>query len=253
MAKRFTDTDKWKDPWFNELDLKAKVTWMYLCDNCDFAGIWRGDFKLLSFHLGTNISASDFENWFKGRVLRFDDKYFIKAFFDFQYGNSKDSFRAKQSALAVIEKLGFSDRIKDHLDCPPTVPQESPDCLSVSVSKSISNSSSLRTIHAENLVTPDDLEYAYSLYPLKKGKGDGLKKAKSTVKNKIQLEQLISAICAYRDQCIRDKTEARYIKHFDTFINSSWQDYLDPTTGTSAISTTSDDPFAFLEKQKEAL
>jgi hypothetical protein len=38
MAYRYTDTDKWNDAWFSELNPLEKLLFNYLCDNCDIAG-----------------------------------------------------------------------------------------------------------------------------------------------------------------------------------------------------------------------
>ena len=46
MAKRFTDTDKWKKKWFRELKPISKCFWSYLLDNCNHAGIWEVDISL---------------------------------------------------------------------------------------------------------------------------------------------------------------------------------------------------------------
>ena len=40
MAKRFTATEKWDDPFFCNLEAKYKLAWIYLLDKCDNAGIY---------------------------------------------------------------------------------------------------------------------------------------------------------------------------------------------------------------------
>jgi len=39
MAKRFTDTEKWNEDWFLEIINPHKLFWIYICDNCNHAGI----------------------------------------------------------------------------------------------------------------------------------------------------------------------------------------------------------------------
>jgi len=38
MASRYTETGKWRDSWFRSLDVKSKLVWLWLCDNCDICG-----------------------------------------------------------------------------------------------------------------------------------------------------------------------------------------------------------------------
>ena len=49
MAKRFTDTEKWKDEWYTELSSDYKIIWQYLLDTCDNAGIYKRNIKLLNY------------------------------------------------------------------------------------------------------------------------------------------------------------------------------------------------------------
>lgn len=118
MAKRFTDTDKWKRPWFRNLPVKAKIAWMYLLDQCDHCGVWIADFELMSFQCDFSVDESALKEWFGDKVIRIDeDKYVIPSFFYFQYADAKEGFRAKQSALKKLMQLGVVDEngiLKEH-------------------------------------------------------------------------------------------------------------------------------------------
>lgn len=70
-----------------------------------------------------------------------------------------------------------------------------------------------------------DLESAYNLYPLKNGKSDGLRKLKSQLKTEKDLSDFKIAIENYKKDLIKNKTESKYIKHFNTFV-STWRDWL---------------------------
>lgn len=105
MAKRFTDTDKWKDEWYTELPNDYKVIWQYLLDTCDNAGIYKRNIKLLNYYCNTNVSSEDILKVFKDRVsLISDDKWIINKFCVFQYGN--DFLQSKNKAVvSAINKL----------------------------------------------------------------------------------------------------------------------------------------------------
>ena len=57
MANRFTQTDKWKDLWFRNLPIEAKVLFEYIRDNCDIAGFWKIDFELAAFDTGLPLTS----------------------------------------------------------------------------------------------------------------------------------------------------------------------------------------------------
>lgn len=57
--KRFSDTDKWKDPWFLKLDAKLKCLWVYLLENCDQDGVIALDLGLVSYQLGSVVTPDD--------------------------------------------------------------------------------------------------------------------------------------------------------------------------------------------------
>lgn len=104
MAKRFTATEKWDDPWFCGLTVSEKLFWNYLCDKCDHAGIWRVNWPLVRFHIGDFVFNKDN---FKDRIIILsDDKWFIQKFIEFQYGTLNPENRAHQSVISILKKEG---------------------------------------------------------------------------------------------------------------------------------------------------
>ena len=105
MAKRFTDTEKWKDEWYTDLSNDYKVIWQYLLDTCDNAGIFKKNIKILNIMCNTNVSAEDILNTFNNRVLILtDDKWFINKFCVFQYGS--EFLNSKNKAVtSAVQKL----------------------------------------------------------------------------------------------------------------------------------------------------
>ncbi len=92
MAKRFTDTDKWKKAWYCDLGSKFRDVWQYLLDNCDNAGVWELNLRILEFYIGEPVSLQDMAEKFGARIVVVGDKLFIPAFIDFQYGELSEDF-----------------------------------------------------------------------------------------------------------------------------------------------------------------
>ena len=55
MAKRFTDSTKWDDPFFADLSNDYKLLWIYILDKCDHAGIYKVNKKMAEFCLNTKF------------------------------------------------------------------------------------------------------------------------------------------------------------------------------------------------------
>lgn len=77
-----------------------------------------------------------------------------------------------------------------------------------------------------------DLESVYTEYPKKVGKKAGLKIAVRVIKTLDDMHKLRLAIHAYKQYLEKERTEAKFIKHFSTFMNS-WTDWLDRDVGSS--------------------
>ena len=115
MAKRFTDSEKWKDPFFEELTKDLKLAWLYLLDDCDHAGIWKKSIKRLNFSIDTNFTEKDLLEAFKDRIVVLNsDKWFIHKFITFQYGN--EFLKSKQKAVLSAVKILNDNNLLKELD-----------------------------------------------------------------------------------------------------------------------------------------
>jgi hypothetical protein len=104
MAKRFTDTDKWKDEWYTDLTNDYKIIWQYLLDTCDNAGIYKRNIKLLNAMCNTNVSEQDILKVLNKRIYKLsDEKWLIKKFCIFQYGT--DFLNSTNKAVIAVHKI----------------------------------------------------------------------------------------------------------------------------------------------------
>lgn len=104
MAKRFTDSEKWEDPWFRNLLKEYQLFWIYLLDRCDAAGVWKVDFEAAVFYLKQNCDEKELMTVFKDRIVVFDngERWFVPKFIKFQYGNLEESCRPHKSVLNLL-------------------------------------------------------------------------------------------------------------------------------------------------------
>jgi ABC-type antimicrobial peptide transport system permease subunit len=114
MAKRFTDTNKYRKKFFRSLPGAYKLLWDYLYHDCDHAGIWIVDFEIAQTYLGKDmpISFSEAEARFNSdeiRVIPFDNdkKWFIPSFITFQYGKLSEKNRAHNNVIEILKKFSL--------------------------------------------------------------------------------------------------------------------------------------------------
>lgn len=113
MAKRFTDTGKWKDTWFQDLPMKYKLFWIYLLDECDNAGVWKPNFKLAQFQIGDSIEESEARRIFSSRMTVLDSGYWhIVGFIKFQAGKLNPNSHPHAAIIKTLEKHGISMGLK---------------------------------------------------------------------------------------------------------------------------------------------
>lgn len=126
--KRFTETQKWSDPWFMDLSGTAKLLWFYLLDNCDNAGVIRFNPKLAAVQIGKLIEEKHFAE-LVGRVQPLDGgKLWIPAFIQFQYGTLRPECRPHLSVLDLVSKHGLKLRVsKPYVKGIHTLKDKEPD------------------------------------------------------------------------------------------------------------------------------
>lgn len=108
MAKRFTESDKWIDPWFRGLPVEFKLGWIYLLDNCDTAGVIDLDEPLADFQIGTALDWDAFRSQCADRVVVLPNgKLWICRFVEFQYGHLSRDCRAHNPVFNSLERNGI--------------------------------------------------------------------------------------------------------------------------------------------------
>lgn len=114
MAKRFTDTTKYKKAFFRRLPGAYKLLWDYLYHDCDHAGIWIVDFGIAQTYVGEDMFIEKGEalllfNQDEIRIIEFDNnkKWFIPSFITFQYGALSEKNRAHKSAIDTLKKFNL--------------------------------------------------------------------------------------------------------------------------------------------------
>ena len=114
MAKRFTDSEKWKDVWFSDLSNDEKIVWLFLLDDCNHAGVWQVNLRRLNFECRTNYTLDDLYQFLKSRVCRLsEEKWFIPKFISFQYPKFPNGSASIQSAIKILDKEGLIQHYED--------------------------------------------------------------------------------------------------------------------------------------------
>lgn len=107
--KRFTETTKWSNVWFRKLPPAEKCLWLWLCDNCDSAGVIEPDWEVLSIVLGADLDERNVQS-FGDRVVKLPNgKLWLVSFIDFQYGKLSPDCKPHKAIFALLEKHGLQN------------------------------------------------------------------------------------------------------------------------------------------------
>ncbi len=107
MAKRFTDTEKWKKPFIRGLKGPYKLLWLYICDDCDYAGIWQVDLEVAEIRIGEKLEEKKALQFFGDKIIPLENgyKWFIPSFIEFQYPTGlSENNKAHTGIIKILEK-----------------------------------------------------------------------------------------------------------------------------------------------------
>ena len=113
--KRFTETTKWSDPWYQDLSPENKLLWNYLCDSCDSCGVWKVNVRLANFQLGFEVHSQTVLELFGKRIhVLSPEKWFLTSFVKFQYGELSEDCRPHKPILELVKRHGLERVLKDY-------------------------------------------------------------------------------------------------------------------------------------------
>lgn len=223
MTIRFTLAEKWQDKWFRKLNPAEKLLFLYMCDNCNIAGIWIVDLEQAAFSIG--IAIQEAEGAYKGLTNGYEelleDVIWVKNFLKHQR-NLPLSPRNAAHATIINHLLRYKDCSNNILQLLSTdeikgLTRGLQDPISISISKGIGKSlSKSQSISFEKF---------WNLYPKKTGKG----KAKdSWLKLNPDTDFLVKILFAVEQQKKSEqwqKDGGQFIPLPTTWLNQSrWDD-----------------------------
>ena len=230
MSKRFTETDKWRDPWFRKLTPAQKLLWFYLLDNCDQSGVIDFDHEFAEFQIGIKSSEKDIVALSKQLLKLPNGKLWLHKFVRYQYGKLSHDCKPHKPVFAALEKHGISieEVFKERLSMPITEGFQS--LQDNTKTKTIQEKEQEKEKEKANV---DAGEAIYSAYPRKVAPSDALKAiAKAIAKGKTPAHLLERTTAYAAATALWTEDELRFIPHPATWFNGGRYDD-DPKTWLS--------------------
>jgi hypothetical protein len=222
MAKRFTETRKWNDPWFQDLDPAFKCVWGYILDHCDNAGVWVINTKLMSFQVGKNFTWEAVKSKFGNRLREFSPgRVWVPKFIEFQYGQLKIACPPHRPILSLLKSYGLFEDYQKGIDRVSDTLQEEEEDKEEEKEKEKEKKGDARGKQKPDPVAhPDTLAvYAFWKKVVKASarKADSLKWIERRGLEH-GFETLVMSIVRYRNECTEKKTEEKFLKECANFF-----------------------------------
>jgi hypothetical protein len=212
-------TEKWSDPWFRKLPPIHKVLWLFLCDNCDHAGIWKVDMDALEYYIGSKFHQTEVLqqiNHGKERIKAIsDNEWFITTFVLFQ--QKVDSLellnpnnKCHLSIIRILSKKGLLSPYQA-----PTKPLVRGLGIGIGIGIGKGNNKRFTEI--------------WNRYPNKDGRKQAERFFLNTVKTDQDWEDINKALDNYLKS---EKVSKGFIKNGSTWFNNwkDWVEFVDPNS-----------------------
>jgi hypothetical protein len=159
MAKRFLDSELFKDEWFIELSSDAKLFWLYYVTNCDHAGVLKFSPRHIEFCTGIKNTETVIKELANRLVTVREGLFWMPKFIKFQYPNFPDTkMKAALSALSILQNLNID------LNSYITVSQQLPNCYGNGIGNGIGNGNVLGQFPKKENVEPlNELEISTTI------------------------------------------------------------------------------------------
>lgn len=208
MAKRFTATEKWDDPFFFELEPRYKLFWIYLLDKCNHAGIWDMNKRMAEFCVGEKIDWDKVIEIFDGRIkVSNKGKWFIPKFIYFQYGVLNPENRAHASVISILKSEGLYKGLISSLNGAKDKDKDK--------DKDMDKDKTLKKF----------FEILWERYPRKEGKKEAMRHFNASVKTEEDCQNIEKALDNYVLHLKSNGTDSQFIKMGSTWFNN-WEDYI---------------------------
>lgn len=225
MSKRFTDTEKWRRPWFRALSHAYRLFWLYICDNCDIAGIWYVDIGLASYLIGIEIDPKIAREQLNKQITELDggSRWLINGFIEFQYGKLTLNNNLHRSIMATLKLRGMAGAYKGLASPRPGAKVKDKDKVKVK-----------DKVKARGVVNFDAL---WKKYPNKDGRKDALRHFNASVKTEQDWLDIQDALENYLGHLRIEKWKSA--KNGSTwFFNwRDWIDYKTPSISAPSLPT----------------
>lgn len=116
MPKRFTDTDIWEKEWFMSLSPDHKCLVKYVRDKCDLAGVWKPNYTLASYVIGSKVTEEILLGIDEGKQFQKlpDCKILCVDFVRFQYGTELNpNSPIHKKVLDILERYDINYGTKE--------------------------------------------------------------------------------------------------------------------------------------------
>lgn len=98
-----------------------KLLWLYICDECDHAGVWQVDIEVAQIKIGEKIKLDEALRVLAKQIIPFDNnqKWLIPDFIDFQYGTLNPKNKVHNSVIEILLRYDLIDdnlKIKEYIE-----------------------------------------------------------------------------------------------------------------------------------------